>query len=146
MRCIGVLLVCAAVACAQDPFEIHVYEYDPLPLGSFTYESHLNYAFAGATTYDGTVAPTQRQFHLPSELTAGLSESLALGTMLLTAVRPDQSLEYAGWRVIPHVLAPKSWRLPVNLDVLAEFSFERPQFELDSRHLELRLVVEKHIG
>jgi hypothetical protein len=96
MRCIAVLLVCAAAACAQDPFEIHVYEYDPMPLGSFTYEAHLNYILNGTTAFDGAVAPTRHQFHFTSESTVGLGDSLALGTMLLTAVRPDQSLEYAG--------------------------------------------------
>jgi hypothetical protein len=30
--------------------------------------------------------------------------------------------------------------------VLAEFSFERPAYQEDSAHLELRLVTEKHIG
>ncbi|HEY6343157.1 MAG TPA: hypothetical protein VIY49_16805 [Bryobacteraceae bacterium] len=66
--------------------------------------------------------------------------------MLLTAVRPDQSLDYAGWRIIPHAFVPQSWGLPFNLGVLAEFSFERPVYEEDTRHLELRLVIEKHIG
>lgn len=146
MRSIAVLLVCAAAACAQDPFEIHVYEYDPMPLGSFSYEAHLNYILDGTTAFNGSVAPTQHQFHFTSELTAGLSDSFALGAMLLTAVRPDQSLEYAGWRVIPHAFVPKSWRLPFNLGLLAEFSFERRLYEEDTRHLELRLVVEKHIG
>src|SRR5262249_12402654 len=81
-----------------------------------------------------------------SEFTLGVNESLALGTMLLTAVRRDHSLEYAGWRVIPHVFAPKSWHLPVNLGVLAEFSFQPKTFEEDSQHLELRLVLERHFG
>lgn len=100
----------------------------------------------GTTAFDGTVAPTQHQFHFTSEVTAGLSDSFALGTMLLTAVRPDQSLDYAGWRIIPHAFVPQSWGLPFNLGVLAEFSFERPVYEEDTRHLELRLVIEKHIG
>ncbi len=146
MRCMAILLVCAAAACAQDPFEIHVYEYDPMPLGSFTYEAHLNYVLNGTTAVDGNVAPTQHQFHFTSEVTAGLGDSLALGAMLLTAARPDQSLEYAGWRVIPHVFVPQSWHLPINLGLLSEFSFERPAYEEDTVHLELRMVVEKHIG
>ncbi len=146
MRCIGVLVLCAAAACAQDSFEIHVYEYDPMPLGSLSYETHLNYTLEGTRSYDGTVAPTQNQFHYTTEFTAGLTDSFALGTMVLTAARPGHSLEYAGWRIIPHAFAPKSWGLPFNLGVLAEFSFMRPAYEEDARHLELRLVIEKHIG
>jgi hypothetical protein len=55
--------------------------------------------------------------------------------MLLTAVRPDQSLEYAGWRVIPHAFVPRSWGLPFNLGVLAEFSFERPVYHSTSKSI-----------
>lgn len=146
MQRIAVLLLCAAAACAQDPFEIHVYEYDPMPLGTFSYETHVNYVVDGATEYSRSVAPSRHQLHYTTELTAGLGDSLALGTMLLTAVRPGQTIDYAGWRIIPHVFAPKSWNLPFNVGVLAEFSFERPAYEEDARHLELRIVVEKHIG
>jgi hypothetical protein len=146
MRCIAPLLVCAAVACAQDPFEIHVYEYDPMPLGSFSYEAHVNYVLSGTSAYSWSVAPTQHQLHFTSEVTAGLGESFALGAMVLTSSRPGSPIEYAGWRIIPHVFAPKSWQLPVNLGVLAEFSFERPAYEKDPAHLELRFVIEKHIG
>ncbi len=42
MRCLALLLVCAAAVRAQDPFEIHVYEYEPLPLARPP-EAHLNY-------------------------------------------------------------------------------------------------------
>jgi hypothetical protein len=72
MRCRAVLLVCAAAACAQDPFEIHVYEYDPMPLGSFTYEAHLNYILSGTTAFDGGVAPTRHQFPLDVGIDRGL--------------------------------------------------------------------------
>jgi hypothetical protein len=43
---------------AQDPFETHVYEYEPLATGKFTLETHLNYVGIGAKTTDSTVAPT----------------------------------------------------------------------------------------
>ena len=146
MVSLRLLFLCAAVACAQDPFEIHVYEYDPLPVGEFTYEAHINYIVNGTRGFDGTVAPTNHQFHLTSEVTAGLGESFALGAMLLTAVRPDHSLEYAGWRILPHIFIPKSWNLPLNVGVLAEFSFQRTTYEENERRVELRLVLEKHIG
>jgi hypothetical protein len=141
------LFLCAAtIARAQDPFEIHVYEYEPLPVGAFTYESHLNYVLEGTRGFDGTVAPTRHQFHFTSEVTAGLGESFALGAMLLTAERPDHALEYAGWRVLPHVFAPKSWNLPIRVGLLAEFSFQRTTYEENSRRVELRLILERHIG
>jgi hypothetical protein len=36
------LLVAAVPACGQDPFEIHVYEYETLHPGTFTFETHVN--------------------------------------------------------------------------------------------------------
>jgi hypothetical protein len=44
------------------------------------------------------------------------------------------------------VFAPKSWNLPLNVGLLAEFSFQRTTYEENSRRVELRLVLEKHIG
>ena len=39
----------AGVARAQDPFEIHVLEYEDLQPGEFTAEVHTNYVGAGTT-------------------------------------------------------------------------------------------------
>jgi hypothetical protein len=36
------LLLCPTTAQAQDPFEIHIYEYEELPPGGFTLEGHFN--------------------------------------------------------------------------------------------------------
>jgi hypothetical protein len=106
---VRLLLFCATAAFAQDPFEIHVYEYEPLPRGAYTYEAHLNYDIRGTTVADGPVVPTQNQFHFTSEVTGGIGGPFAMGFMFLTARRPDHSLEYAGWRVLPHFYAPRSW-------------------------------------
>jgi hypothetical protein len=65
------------------------------------------------------------QFHMTFELTGGLTNNIALGVMLLTAERPGgPALEYAGWRILPHFYAPKSWKLPVDLGFVAEFGFQ----------------------
>jgi len=146
MRTIALLWVCAAALRAQDPFEIHVYEYEPLPLGTFTYEAHLNYVLEGTKAYDGPVAPTQDQFHYSSELTAGLTDDFRMAFVLLTAKLPDQPLEYAGFRILPHIYAPPRWHLPLNLGLVAEFSFAHAIYEDNARHIELRPIVEKHIG
>jgi hypothetical protein len=149
--CRGLLLsvavgVCAPNVRAQDPFEIVIFEYEPLPLGAFTYEAHMNYVAEGPTAYSGSVAPLQGQFHLSSEVTAGLTDWMRMGLTELTAVVPGRGPEYAGFRVLPHFYAPRSWNLPLNLGFVAEFSFQRPLFFEDSRDLELRGIVEKHIG
>jgi len=56
MRCgylLGLLACAAGLARAQDPFEIHVYEYETLHPGQFTLEAHLNYVGSGTKDYQG---------------------------------------------------------------------------------------------
>jgi hypothetical protein len=146
VRTLCLLLLCAAGVRAQDPFEIHVYEYEPLPLGTFTYEAHLNYVARGTVSYNGAVAPTQDQFHYSSEVTAGLTDNFRAAFVVLTARRPGSPLEYAGFRVLPHIYAPQRWRLPVNLGLVAEFSFAKAAYVDSPRQMELRPIIEKHIG
>jgi hypothetical protein len=143
---IRLLFVCAAIAYAQDPFEIHVYEYEPLARGSYTYEAHLNYVLKGTTAFEGSVAPTRDQLHFTSEVTAGLGGPFAAGFMFLTARRPNNPLEYAGWRVLPHWYAPQSWHWPINVGLVTEFSFQRTTYEENSRRVEIRPILEKHFG
>jgi hypothetical protein len=146
MRIALLLPVCAVVLCAQDPFEIHVYEYEPLPLGTFTYEAHLNGVLRGTKSYDELVAPTQDQIHFTSEVTAGITDDFRAALVLLTAKRPAGPLEYAGFRVLPHIYAPPRWNLPLNLGFVAEFSFARAEYVDNPWQIELRPIIEKHIG
>jgi hypothetical protein len=141
------LLLCLPVAVyAQDPFEIQVFEYGPLPLGAYTLETHLNHVANGTTSFDGPVASEQGQFHASTEWTAGITDEIRAGFVVLSAVVPGLGMQYSGFRVLPHFYAPKSWGLPVNLGLIAEFSFERPLFDRDTRQVELRGIIEKHIG
>jgi hypothetical protein len=139
------LLLSAGPLRAQDPFEIHVYEYETLAPRHCTLETHLNFVGIGTNAQEGTVAPTN-QFHATFELTGGLTNNVSLGVMLLTAVRPGGSLDYAGWRILPHFYAPKSWNLPVDLGLIAEFGFQNTTYQEDSRHVELRPILGKEIG
>jgi hypothetical protein len=41
---VALFLLGAALAQAQDPFEIHVYEYEKTHLGEYTLEAHLNWS------------------------------------------------------------------------------------------------------
>jgi hypothetical protein len=132
---------------AQDPFEIHVYEYETLKPAQFTIEQHLNYWAVGSKQFDGTVAPTNDQLHMTYELTGGVTDQISLGFMELNGVRPDgPGLEYAGWRVLPHFYVPKSWNLPVDIGLVTEFSFVRPIYAADSRHVEIRPILERRFG
>jgi hypothetical protein len=140
------LLSISVSAYAQDPFEIQVFEYEPLPRGAFTLEEHTNFVADGPTKFDGPVAPLQGQFHFSTELTAGVTDELRAGLVVLSATVPGMGVEYGGFRILPHFYAPQSWGLPVNLGLVTEFSFERSLFDPNTRQVEIRGIVEKHIG
>lgn len=142
----GVLLIVCAVAYAQDPFEIHVYEYEKLRPLQFTLEQHLNYWAIGSKQSEGLQAPTNDQFHMTYELTSGITDHISLGFMQFNAVLPGTGFQYAGWRVLPHFYAPESWKLPVELGLVVEFSFARPQYIPQTAHVEIRPIIEKTIG
>ena len=128
---------------AQDPFEIHVYEYEPMEWGEYSLEAHLNFDPQGAGTSEGTLLPGRNQTHLTLEPTVGLSPEFALGFMFLNAWEPGNSPQYAGWRVLPHFYAPESWRLPFKLGFVAEFSFQNTRYEENSRRAELRPILDR---
>jgi len=137
-------LVCGAVRLkAQDPFEIHIYEYEPLVLGAYSLEAHLNFIAQGTSVPQGTLLPMENQTHLTFEPTVGLSENFAFGFMALSAWEPGHAPEFAGWRVLPHFYAPESWRLPFKLGFVAEFSFQNTSYEENSRRVELRPILDR---
>jgi hypothetical protein len=146
---LGILLflVYTGTARAQDPFEIHVYEYEQLPPGGFTLEGHFNFVGIGTDSFEGPVAPTNHQFHMTGELTGGITDNVSLGVMVLSAVRPGGvGPEYAGWRLLPHFYAPKSWHLPLDLGLVAEFSFQRTTYEENPNRMEIRPIIERKFG
>jgi hypothetical protein len=137
------LVFCAIRLAAQDPFEIHIYEYEPLSRGEYSLEAHLNFVTQGTGLRDGKLLPTEHQTHLTLEPTFGVSENLALGFMFLNAWEPGYSPQFAGWRVLPHFYAPESWRLPFRLGFVAEFSFQKTRYEENSRRAELRPIIDR---
>jgi hypothetical protein len=139
------LFALAAVARAQDPFEIHVYEYEKLNPLEFTLEQHLNYWAIGSKQFDGPLAPTNDQLHMTYELTGGITDHISLGFMQLNAVLPGTGFQYAGWRVLPHFYAPETWNLPVELGLVVEFSFARPQYIPETAHVEIRPIIERTV-
>ena len=123
MRLLHPYMLCAAIASAQAASEIHVYEYEPRSFGSFTYEAHRNYG---------------NRFQVSSEVTAGITEQFRIAAVALTS----DNLHYEGFHSLPHFYAPASWRRPVRAGFVAEFGFERNI----PRHVELRPILEKHLG
>ena len=92
---------------AQDPFEIHIYEYEPLRWRAYSLEAHLNFVPQGNALRDGPLLPTHHQTHLTLEPTFGLSENFAIGFMFLNAWEPGYSPQFAGWRTVPPHAQPE---------------------------------------
>jgi hypothetical protein len=130
----------------SGPFEIHVYEYEPMEWGESSLEAHLNFDPQGATGAEGTLLPSRNQTHLTLEPTLGLSPEAALGFMFLSAWEPGNSPQYAGWRVLPHFYAPEMWNLPFRLGFVAEFSFQNIRYEENSRRAELRPILDREFS
>src|SRR5262249_40324315 len=128
---------------AQEEFEVRVERVEQPHFGSLELEQHFAYVAHGSRMFDGTVAPTQHQFHVASELTFGVNSNASIGVMVLGAARPRGDLEYAGVRLIPHFYAPASWRLPVGLALTAEIGFPDATYENSSFLVELRPTIEK---
>jgi hypothetical protein len=95
-------LGCASRAWAQDPFEIHVYEYEPLSWRQYSLEAHLTFLAQGTAARDSTLLLTRHQTHLTLEPTFGVAPDFAIGFMFLNAWQPGYSPQFAGWRMLPH--------------------------------------------
>jgi hypothetical protein len=134
-------LLGALRAAAQDPFEIHIYEYEPLSWREYSFEAHLNIDPQGTSLRDGSLLPTHNQAHLTLEPTIGISQNFALGSMFLNAWEPGYSPQFAGWRILPHFYAPESWRLPFKLGLVAEVSFQKDRYEENTRRVESRPIL-----
>ncbi len=136
-------LSCAFSAAAQDPFEIHIYEYEPMEWGEYSLEAHLNLTAQGMPMREGALLQTAQQTHLTLEPTVGLSPNFAVGMMFLNAWEPGYAPQFAGWRILPHVYLPESWDLPVRVGFVAEFSFQNARYEENSRRVELRPILDR---
>lgn len=132
---------------AQDNFEIQVYEYETVPKGMWSLETHANYTGRGTKEDEGRVAPTDRQFHLTYELTRGITKDFEMAGYLVLAKRAGGDvLEYAGARIRPRYSIPKSAGLPVDVSISGEVGFPKAAYETNSVTLELRPIIEKVFG
>ena len=111
--CRWLLPLCLPVAAhAQDPFEIQVFEYEPLPLGAYTYESHINYVLNGTTKFEGPVAPEQDQLHVSSEWTAGITDQIRAGFVVLPQWCPAEGYSTAVFECCRTFMRPSPGSCP----------------------------------
>ena len=65
-------MVCACLWTAtltrKTPLDIHVYEYEILVCGGFTFETHLNHIGKGTRPFEGPAAPLSGSNDAASEL------------------------------------------------------------------------------
>lgn len=136
----------AAVAEAQDPFEIQVYEYITTPKGRWNLETHFNYTVRGTKTPEGTAAPSEGQTHLTFELTRGITSHFELAGYLVLAKRQGHGPDVVAWRIRPRIRAPESWNLPVKLSLSTEVAFPRDLYDGEDATLEVRPIIERQFG
>lgn len=130
---------------AQDAFEIQTYEWETVPKGMWNLETHLNYIGKGTKAFEGTVAPTNNQFHMTYELTHGITPNFEMAGYLVTARRVGGGLDYVGARIRPRFSLPESW-LPFKFSLSTEVGFPRKIYEENSVTFELRPIIEKNFG
>ena len=110
---LSLFLCLASMALGQDPFEIHIYEYEPMTRGQYSPEAHLNLDTQGTGSRDGTLLPSARKTHLTMESTFGISENFAIGFMFLAV--PEEGGMKLRKRlivaVLPAPLAPRRQKI-----------------------------------
>jgi len=147
MRAGLAVLVCAAAARAQDPFEIQVYDAETARPMAAGLEVHLNEFVHGTeqTSPSGEL-PTRHVAHLTLEPHLGLTEFLEAGAYLQSALRPDGTYDYAGTklRMKARLLEPVfGWlRLALN----GELSRIPSAYEASRWGGELRPILEARAG
>jgi hypothetical protein len=141
------VLLCAAAARAQDPFEIQVYDAETAPPMTAGVEVHVNEFVHGTqqTSPSGELA-TNHVAHLTLEPHLGLTDFLEAGAYLQTALRPDGTYDYAGTklRIKGRLLEPAfGWlRLALN----GELSWIPAAYEQSRWGGELRPILEARAG
>ena len=149
IRSLLLLLPFALSLSAQDPFEIQVYEYETVPKGTWSLETHTNFTFRGTKEPEGSVAPSNNQFHLTYELTRGITDHFELAGYLLLSRRPGtpgSGFEYAGAHIRPRYSIPESAGLPVKVSISLELGWPVKAYEASSLTLELRPIMERTFG
>jgi hypothetical protein len=142
-----VLLLCAAAARAQDPFEIQVYEAETAPPLTPGLETHLNTFLRGTreASAAGELA-TRHVTHATLEPHLGVTEWLEVGAYLQSALRPDGSYDYAGTklRMKGRLLEPAfGW---LHLALNGELSWIPATYEAARWGGELRPILETRAG
>jgi hypothetical protein len=139
-------IVClAAVAHAQDNYEIQVYGSDTVPPGSTMVELHSNFTANGSKTVEDGVRPSNHAQHETLEITQGFNNWFETGFYVFTSIQPDGGWQWVGDHIRPRVRIPKSWHWPVGVSLSNEIRYQRRAFSPDTWSWEIRPIVDKKI-
>ncbi len=140
--CLGTPLI------AQDPFEIQLYEYETLEPGKIQVEQHTNFVARGPKRRsDPELFNTDRALRLTWEVIRGITKHYEVAAYFVTFRGHDGGgYRVAEGRLRHRVALPKSWRLPVDVSINNEFSFNRRGFDPNTITMEIRPILQKDIG
>lgn len=145
-RTAGVFLVAALAsspAHAQDAFEIQVYDAETAPPLHAGIEIHANYNIVGVREGGpGEVLPTDHVFHLTFEPHYGIAPWGEIGAYIQSALLPDGSYHYAGFKGRFKVRVPRRLAGLVGLALNVELSLLPPAYSESPLGGELRPIVD----
>jgi hypothetical protein len=141
------LLLCAAAASAQDPFEIQVYDASTAPPLTPGIEVHLN-GFVNGSTEPSAAGelPTRRVAHATLEPHLGLTDWLEVGAYLQSALRPEGTYDYAGAKLRMKGRLPEPLFGWLRVALNGELSFIPAAYEAARQGGELRPILETRQG
>jgi hypothetical protein len=132
---------------AQDLFEIQVYPYQTVEPGRTMVELHNNYFPSGTTDAAPGEFALNHQVHSTLEVTHGFTKYFECAGYLVTASHvPGRGGEFAGARIRPRFRFPEFERFPFNVSLSFEVGFNQPEFEANTRTLEIRPILEHEEG
>ncbi len=149
-----VTLVCseAALARAQDNYEIQVYGSDTVAPKTTMVELHSNFTIDGFKAVPGSryqadgTFPTNHAEHETIEITQGITRWSEIGFYIFTSARDGQGVQWVGDHIRPRVRAPQSWHVPVGLSISNEIGYQRARFSPDTWTWEIRPIIDKQLG
>jgi hypothetical protein len=147
-------LVCsgAALARAQDNYEIQVYGSDTVAPKTTMVELHSNFTIDGSKAVPGSryqadgTFPTSHAEHETIEITQGITSWSEIGFYIFTSARDGQGVQWVGDHIRPRVRAPQSCHLPVGLSISNEIGYQRARFSPDTWTWEIRPIIDKQMG
>ena len=139
-------VVLAALACAQNDYEIQVYESELVSPGHTMVELHSNFTIEGSTAVIEGVYPTNHAEHETVEITHGFNDYFECGLYVFTSISEGQGWQWAGAHIRPRFAVPEKWRWPVGVSLSNEIGYFRRQFSTDTWTWEIRPIVDRKDG